>query len=186
MATAPTLSTITLADVMVHLALSPDAAILIDSLGKIVLVNEQAATLFGYDSHELNDQPLEVLLPERFHTAHVAHRRTYVATPRQRPMGVGLDLVGQRKDGSEFSVDISLRPMLLDQVLHVIGAIRDVTAQRLLERERVRLAERFHSWLSLTKTTTLSFPNCLLLSFSSVSLSNKGKWLKQKQGPAIA
>ncbi len=54
------------------------------------------------------DQPLEVLLPERFHTAHVAHRRTYVTTPLRRPMGVGLDLVGRRKDGSEFPVDISL------------------------------------------------------------------------------
>src|SRR6202022_6114 len=91
---------------------------------------------------ELNGQPLEVLLPERFHTKHVAHRRTYETTPLRRPMGVGLDLAGRRKDGSEFPVDISLRPILLDQAFHVIGAIRDITAQRLLERERVRLSER--------------------------------------------
>lgn len=141
-ATASALPTITLAEGRMHLALSPDAAVMIDSLGRIVLVNEQAATLFGYGPHELHGQPLEVLLPERFHTVHVTHRRTYVTTPLRRPMGVGLDLVGRRKDGSEFLIDISLRPILLDQALHVIGAIRDVTAQRLLERERVRQAER--------------------------------------------
>jgi PAS domain S-box-containing protein len=140
-ATASALPTITMAEGRTHLDLSPDAAVIIDSRGRIVLVNEQAATLFGYGPQELNGQPLEVLLPERFHTAHVAHRRTYVTAPLRRPMGVGLDLVGRRKDGSEFPVDISLRPILLDQALHVIGAIRDVTAQRLLERERVRLAE---------------------------------------------
>lgn len=140
--TASALPTITMAKARTHLDLSPDAAVMIDALGRIVLVNEQAATLFGYGQDELNGQPLEVLLPERFHTAHVAHRRTYVTTPLRRPMGVGLDLMGRRKDGSEFPVDISLRPILFGQALHVIGAIRDVTAQRLLERERVRLAER--------------------------------------------
>jgi len=141
--TASVLPTITMAEGRMHLDLSPDAAVIIDSRGRVVLVNEQAATLFGYGPDELNGQLLEVLLPERFRMAHVAHRRTYETTPLRRPMGGGLDLAGRRKDGSEFSVDISLRPLLLDQVFHVIGAIRDITTQRLLERERVQLAERF-------------------------------------------
>lgn len=141
-ATVSVLPTITMAEVMIHLALSPDASIVIAADGSIVLANEQAATLFGYAPHELDGHPLEVLLPERFHTKHVAHRRNYVTTPLRRPMGVGLDLVGRHKDGREFPVDISLRPILLDQTLHVIGAIRDVTAQRVLERERIQLAER--------------------------------------------
>ena len=141
LATASALPTITMAKARALLDLSPDALVMIDSAGKIVLVNEQAATLFGYGHHELAGQLLEVLLPERFHAAHVAHRRTYVTMPSPRPMGVGLDLVGRRKDGSEFPVDISLRPVLLKQALHMVGAIRDVTAQRLLEREHVRLAE---------------------------------------------
>ena len=140
--TASTLSPITVTEVTTLLHFSPDALVFIDAVGTIVLVNEQAATLFGYARSELQSQSLEVLLPERFHVAHVAHRKKYVSTPRPRPMGAGLDLVGQRRDGSEFPVDISLRPVLLDQALHVIGAIRDVTAQRSLERERVRLAER--------------------------------------------
>ncbi|HEV2663210.1 MAG TPA: PAS domain-containing protein, partial [Ktedonobacteraceae bacterium] len=141
-APASALPTITMAEGRTHLDLSLDAAIMIDALGKIVLVNEQAATLFGYGQDELNGHPLEVLLPERLRTAHLAHRRTYMTAPLRRPMGVGLDLVGRRKDGSEFPVEISLRPVLLDQALHVIGAIRDVTAQRVLERERVHLMER--------------------------------------------
>lgn len=141
-ATASVLPTITMAEVMIHLVLSPDASIVIAADGNIVLVNAAAATLFGYAPHELNGHPLEVLLPERFHTAHVAHRHSYVTAPLRRPMGVGLDLVGRHKDGSEFPVDISLRPILLDRTLHIIGAIRDVTAQRVLERERIQLAER--------------------------------------------
>jgi PAS domain S-box-containing protein len=140
--TASALPTITMAEVATLLDFSPDALILIDSVGTIVAVNEQAATLFGYARSDLSQKKLEVLLPERFRAAHVAHRKSYVSMPRPRPMGAGLDLVGRRKDGSEFPVDISLRPVLLDQVLQVLGAIRDVTAQRLLERERVRLAER--------------------------------------------
>ena len=141
-APASALPTITMAEGRMHLDLSLDAAIMIDALGSIVLVNEQAATLFGYGQDELNGQQLEVLLPERFHAAHMAHRHTYATAPLRRPMGVSLDLMGRRKDGSEFPVEISLRPILLDQALHVIGAIRDVTAQRLLECERVRLVER--------------------------------------------
>ena len=133
---------ITMAEVTTLLNFSPDALVFIDSVGIIVLVNEQATTLFGYSQEELKGQPLDVLLPERFHAAHIVHRKSYMSTPRSRPMGAGLDLMGQRKEGSEFPVDISLRPVLLNQALHVIGAIRDVTAQRLLEREHVRLAQR--------------------------------------------
>ncbi|HEV2654189.1 MAG TPA: PAS domain-containing protein, partial [Ktedonobacteraceae bacterium] len=141
-APASALPPITMAEGRTHLDLSFDAAIMIDALGKIVLMNEQAATLFGYGQDELTGHPLEVLLPERFHTAHLAHRHAYATAPLRRPMGVDRDLMARRKDGSEFPVEINLRPILLDQALHVIGAIRDVTAQRVLERERVRLMER--------------------------------------------
>jgi PAS domain-containing protein len=85
-ATASVLPTITMAEVITHLALSPDASIVIASNGSIVLVNAAAATLFGYDPRELNGQPLEVLLPERFHTKHLAHRHAYVTIPLRRPM----------------------------------------------------------------------------------------------------
>lgn len=134
--------TITMAEVTTLLDFSPEAVVLLDSGGTIMLVNEQAATLFGYARSDLKNRSLEVLLPERFHKAYVAHRLSYMSKPRPRPMGEGLDLVGRRKDGSEFSVDISVRPVLLEQTLHVLGAIRDVSTQRRLERERVQQTEQ--------------------------------------------
>jgi len=124
------------------LEFSPDALVLIDAGGTMVLVNGQAAALFGYTQAELVGQPLERLLPTRLHAAHVAHRLHYARAPLPRPMGVGLDLVGRRKDGSEFPVDISLRPVLLEQTFHVVGAIRDITVQRFLERERALQTNR--------------------------------------------
>lgn len=122
--------------------ISPDALVIVNQNGLLTLVNQHAETLFGYTREELLGQPLDLLLPPRFRRAHAAHRASFFSAPRTRSMGVGLELVGLRKDGTEFPVDISLNPLLLDGVLHVIGAIRDVTAQKLLERERALQAER--------------------------------------------
>ncbi len=140
--------TITAKEEASFLELSPDALVIVDREGMIVLVNEPAATLFGYSLEELVDQPLEVLLPERFHAAHATHRAEYIMAPHRRPMGVGLDLRGKRKDGSEFPVDISLRPVFIGQRLHIMGAIRDMSTQHRLERERIQQAEH----LSLQST----------------------------------
>ena len=130
-------------EMMTHfLDFSPDALVIVNSAGTITLVNTHVATLFGYRHEDLIGQPLEVLLPERLRAAHLLQRAQYMSAPLPRPMGVGLNLVGQRKDGSEFPVDISLRPILIGQALYVTGAIRDMTAQRETERERVQLTER--------------------------------------------
>lgn len=102
------------------------------------MVNGQTEAVFGYPREELLGQQLELLLPQRFHEVHTTHREHYFSNPRTRSMGVGLQLVGQRKDGAEFPVEISLNPLLLDGVLHVVGAIRDVTEQRVAERERLQ------------------------------------------------
>ncbi|MBV9256446.1 MAG: PAS domain S-box protein, partial [Ktedonobacteraceae bacterium] len=119
------------------LDLSPDALMIVDQIGNIVMVNEQTEALFGYARSELPGQTLELLLPQRFREIHTGHREQYFASPRTRPMGIGLQLFGERKDGTEFPVDISLKPLLLDDTPHVLGAIRDVTQQRLAERERL-------------------------------------------------
>ncbi|GHO45938.1 PAS domain-containing sensor histidine kinase [Ktedonospora formicarum] len=132
----------TLATLQDLLHLSPDALLVVNQDGTIVGVNEQMLRLFGYLREEVIRQPLECLLPPRFRATHIAHRSVYAAAPRLRPMGVGLNLFGKRKDGSEFPVDISLRPVLVEDKVHVIGAIRDMTMQRLLERERLQQAER--------------------------------------------
>ncbi|HLZ59920.1 MAG TPA: PAS domain-containing sensor histidine kinase, partial [Ktedonosporobacter sp.] len=120
------------------LDLSPDPLLIISQAGVIVMVNEQFEAAFGYTRSELLGQSLEVLLPQRFRDIHTLHRDRYFSAPRTRPMGAGLQLFGLRKDGTEFPVDISLKPLVLDSVLHVLGAIRDVTMQRLAERERLQ------------------------------------------------
>src|SRR5450432_1400419 len=89
------------------LEISPDALILINQTGTIVLVNQQAEVLFGYSRTQLLDQPLEQLLPERFRGSHCEHRTRYFSTPYSRPMGAGLSLFGLRQDGTEFPVNIS-------------------------------------------------------------------------------
>ncbi len=129
-------------NVLPFLDISPDALVIVNPAGTIVMVNRQTETVFGYARTELLGQQLELLLPERFHEVHTAHRNQYFSAPRTRPMGVGLQLVGRRKDGTEFPVEISLNPLLLDDVLHVIGAIRDMTAQRVAERERLQQLEQ--------------------------------------------
>lgn len=130
-------------DMLAHLLeFSPDASLVVDAAGTIVLLNAQAASLFGYVQEDLRGQPLEVMLPQHLHHLHVEERLHYMDAPRARPMGTGLNLVGQRKDGSTFPVDISLRPFLVKQTLHVMGAIRDMTAQRQAAQEHARLSEQ--------------------------------------------
>jgi PAS domain S-box-containing protein len=136
------ITTTSLATLTRLLELSPDAVVVIDQRGVIVLANPQASTLFGYTPDQLIDHPVELLLPERLRTGHIRHRTGYLAAPHSRPMGVGLDLVGRRQDGTEFSVDISLRPCLIKGQLHAMAAIRDVSAQRQWERERTDLLAR--------------------------------------------
>jgi PAS domain S-box-containing protein len=139
---ASALMQITAAGLSQLLDISPDALIMVDQAGTIIMANAQAAALFGYSREELQHLSLESLMPARFRTIHMNHRQHFFATPHTRPMGAGLQLFGQRKDGSEFPVDISLRPFLLDDQLRVIGAIRDVTQQRRAEQERAQQVQR--------------------------------------------
>ena len=93
---------------------APDAIVTVNKQGKIVLVNGQTEALFGYGREEMLDQPVELLLPERFRAGHIAHREGYTDGPRIRPMGANLELYGRRKDGTEFPVEISLGPVQVD------------------------------------------------------------------------
>ncbi|MBI5386058.1 MAG: response regulator [Verrucomicrobia bacterium] len=109
---------------------APDGIVIVDHVGRIQLVNRETAKLFGYRADELLGQLVEVLLPERFRQMHVKDRSGYTAAPRVRPMGMGLDLCGRRKDGSEFPVEISLSPLDSAGERLVMGIIRDITERR--------------------------------------------------------
>ncbi len=121
---------------------APDAMIITDHDGRILLVNRQAEVLFGYDRQELVGRPVEVLIPERYRGPHLAHRAMYAAAPRTRPMGAGLDLYGLRKDGSEFPVEVSLSPVATENGMVVIAAARDVSERKRAESEREELLRR--------------------------------------------
>jgi PAS domain S-box-containing protein len=124
---------------------APDAMVVVDGNGLIEAVNTQLERLFRYQRRELIGQPVETLLPPRYHAAHIVHREGYMASPQVRPMGVGLELAGRRKDGSEFPVDMSLSPLETEHGQLVVAAIRDTTDQRRAAEVQQKSEERFRA-----------------------------------------
>ncbi|MBM4435057.1 MAG: PAS domain S-box protein [Chloroflexi bacterium] len=120
---------------------TPDAIVIVNGLGRIVLVNGQTERLFGYRRDDLLGRPVEVLVPERFHGGHVGARTGYFGNPGTRAMGAGIELYGVRRDGSEIPVEISLSPLKTEDGVFAISAIRDITARKRAEAKFRALLE---------------------------------------------
>jgi protein-histidine pros-kinase len=114
---------------------APDAMVIIDHYGKISVVNEQAERMFGYTREEMLGKEIEFLLPDNVHDKHISHRAGYSRDPHLRPMGIGMDLRGKRKDGTTFPVEISLSPVTSATGTFVSSVIRDVSARKRLEKD---------------------------------------------------
>lgn len=113
----------------------PDAILVVNETGRMVLVNSRAEAVFGYPRNQLIGQLIEMLLPLRYHGAHMGHRFKFFSQPRTREMGAGLELFGVRQSGEEFPVEISLSPLRTEENMLVMSAIRDITDRKKAEQK---------------------------------------------------
>jgi two-component system sensor kinase FixL len=113
----------------------PTGIIMVDRFGRIALMNSETERLFGYRREEVLGQPIEVLVPQRFRPQHPQFLQKYMAQPEARSMGIGRDLYGLRKDGSEFPVEIGLHPTPGKDGMLVLAAIVDITERKQREEE---------------------------------------------------
>ncbi|HEY1948949.1 MAG TPA: PAS domain S-box protein [Bryobacteraceae bacterium] len=127
---------------------APDGIIEVDETGRIVLLNSIAETMFGYSREELMGASVDILLPEGLRGRHQAHRQAYWNHPKTRPMGMNLDLLARRKDGSKFPVEISLSPLKTEDGFRVSAFIRDITERKQIADEIRLLNEHFTAELS--------------------------------------
>jgi PAS domain S-box-containing protein len=128
---------------------APDAILEVNEAGRILILNEAVERMFGYSRDELVGLSVDQLVPAAMRGGHAQHRSAYANRPKTRPMGTGLELQGQRKDGSLFPVEISLSPNWIEGSLHVIASVRDITERKAVE-DRIRtLSEQYTAELTI-------------------------------------
>ncbi len=128
---------------------APEAMVIVNANGEIVLVNSQTEKLFGHSRAELLGKPVEMLVPERWRSGHMGLRREYVMNPRSRPMGADLELFALRKDGSEFPADISLSPFETEEGRLVSSSIRDITERKQADARQKAISQGMQKILGM-------------------------------------
>ncbi|MGB0127359.1 MAG: PAS domain S-box protein [Rhodocyclaceae bacterium] len=145
---------------------APEAMLVIDAAGKVILANVRADRVFGYAPGEMLGLDVERLMPERFRNAHAGHRRSFAERPRSRPMGVGLDLCARRRDGREFPIEVGLGSLRVGGQSLVIVSVLDISPRKQAEAD-LRESQRFlhqaqaiahvGSWVADLEAGTFSF-----------------------------
>ncbi len=177
---------------------TPDAMIMINKEGKIIFINTQTEKIFGYRKDELLGQLVEILIPEPYRNRHPEHRNKYFLSPHVRPMGIGMELYGLRKNGEHFPVEISLSPFETGEEKTALAAVRDITdrkrfeltlQEKNVELENANLAkDRFLASMSHELRTPLNavlgFTGTLLMKLPGPLNAEQEKQLKTVQGSA--
>ncbi|HEU5041266.1 MAG TPA: PAS domain S-box protein [Gemmatimonadales bacterium] len=135
---------------------SPNGMVMVDAAGRIVLVNREVERMFGYAREELLGQSIEMLVPQRSRELHPEFRAGFFRMPQARAMGVGRDLNGLKKDGTEFPVEIGLNPIETDEGLFVLSSIVDIGARKEAEQKRQALEDQLRQAQKLEAIGTLA------------------------------